>query len=140
MEYPRRLPAAPCRGGNVFFQRRFQCVRRLKRSRSSADPRRRLALQRHFVRLLLPGPRRAAQRWRLSPSSGARGGRSLGVRKIGKINNCFAKFCKCLAGSFSAVSKQNFARKYAFDSIFQALQDLHPFAPLQSQNFRKKSV
>ena len=38
-----------------------------------------------------------------------------------------------LAGSFSAVSKRNFARKYAFDSIFQALQDLHPFAPLQSQ-------
>ena len=52
----------------------------------------------------------------------------------------FRKFCKFLAGSFSAVSKRNFARKYAFDSIFQALQDLHPFAPLQSQNFRKKSV
>ena len=52
----------------------------------------------------------------------------------------WAKFCKFLAGSFSAVSKRNFARKYAFDSIFQALQDLHPFAPLQSQNFRKKSV
>ena len=51
-----------------------------------------------------------------------------------------AKFCKFLAGSFSAVLKRNFARKYAFDSIFQALQDLHPFAPLQSQNFRKKSV
>ena len=50
------------------------------------------------------------------------------------------KFCNFLAGSFSAVSKRNFARKYAFDSIFQALQDLHPFAPLQSQNFRKKSV
>ena len=61
---------------------------------------------------------------------------------IGKISNfyVFAKFCKFLAGSFSAVSKRNFARKYAFDSIFQALQDLHPFAPLQSQNFRKKSV
>ena len=42
--------------------------------------------------------------------------------------------------AFSAVSKRNFARKYAFDSIFQDLQDLHPFAPLQSQNFRKKSV
>ena len=27
--------------------------------------------------------------------------------------NC--KFCKFLAGSFSAVSKGNFARKYAFD-------------------------
>merc|ERR1712118_486503 len=52
----------------------------------------------------------------------------------------FRKVCKFLAGSFSAVSKRKFARKYAFDSIFQALQDLHPFAPLQSQNFRKKSV
>ena len=52
----------------------------------------------------------------------------------------FRKFCKFLAGSFSAVSKRNFARKYAFDSIFQALQDLHTFAPLQSQNFSKISV
>ena len=50
------------------------------------------------------------------------------------------QLCKFLAGSFSAVSKRNLARKYAFDSIFQALQDLHPFAPLRSQNFRKKSV
>ena len=50
------------------------------------------------------------------------------------------KFCKFLAGSFSAVSKRNFARKYAFDSIFQALQHLHPSASLQSQNFRKKSI
>ena len=67
-----------------------------------------------------------------------RGGGLLGFRvsKIGKIS----KFCKFLAGSFSAVSKRNFARKYAFDSILQALQDVHPFAPLQSQNFRKKSV
>ena len=48
------------------------------------------------------------------------------------------KSCTFLAGSFSAVSKWNFARKYAFDSIFQALQDLHTFAPLQSQNFSKK--
>ena len=49
----------------------------------------------------------------------------------------FAKFCKFLAGSFSAVPKRHFATKYAFDSIFQALQDLYTFAPLQSQNFRK---
>ena len=47
---------------------------------------------------------------------------------------------KILAGSFSAVSKRNFARKYAFDSIFQALQDVHTFAPLRSQNFNKKMV
>ena len=39
---------------------------------------------------------------------------------------------------FLAKIGADFARKYAFDSIFQALQDLHPFAPLQSQNFRKK--
>ena len=52
----------------------------------------------------------------------------------------FTNFCKFLVGSFSAVSKRNFARKYAFDSIFQALQDLHPFAPLQSKKIRKKSV
>ena len=51
----------------------------------------------------------------------------------------FRKFCKFLAGSFSAVSKRNFARKCAFDSIFQALQELHPFAPLQIQHFSKKS-
>ena len=50
----------------------------------------------------------------------------------------FRKFCKFLAGSFSAVSKRNFATKYAFDSIFQDLQDVHTFAPLRSQKFRKK--
>ena len=49
----------------------------------------------------------------------------------------FRKFCKFLAGLFSAVSKRIFARKYAFDRIFQVLQDLHAFAPLQSQNFSR---
>ena len=58
------------------------------------------------------------------------------LAKLAKV----ADFCKFLAGSFSAVSKRIFARKYAFDSIFQALQDLHTFAPLQSQNFSKQSV
>ena len=99
------------------------------------------------LHLQAPGPRlglpaRGVLPLRL-PRRGGRGVRHcrsadeiLGVSKIGKIS----KFCKFLAGSFSAVSKRNFARKYAFDSIFQVLQDLHPFAPLQSQNFRKKSV
>ena len=57
-------------------------------------------------------------------------------RHPAKLAN-FANFCNFLAGSFSAVSKRDFARKYAFDSIFQALQDLHTSAPLQSQHFRK---
>ena len=50
------------------------------------------------------------------------------------------KLWKFLAGWFSAVPRRNFPRKYVFDSIFQTLQDLHTFAPQQSQNFSKKSV
>ena len=73
-------------------------------------------------------------------SSAPGGGEPGGDLGFGKFCKFFAKFCKFLAGSFSAVSKQNFARKYAFDSIFQALQDVHTFAPLRSQNFSKKSV
>ena len=60
----------------------------------------------------------------------ARGREGLGLATL-------AIFCNFLAGTFSAVSKRNFARKYAFDSIFQALQDVHSFAPLRSQNFSK---
>ena len=78
------------------------------------------------------------------PPSPSLGPRSSATRSrkglVCKILLIFTKFCKFLAGSFSAVSKRNFARKYAFDSIFQALQELHPFAPLQSQNFSKKSI
>ena len=60
----------------------------------------------------------------------------LGLAKLRKL----AKFCKFLAGSFSAVSKRNFARKYAFDSIFQALPAVHTFASLQTQHISKTSV
>ena len=93
----------------------------------------------------LPGGRDAHPGGRADPRL-HRGHGGAGPEMVGKIGK-FAKFlqnltefCKFLKGSFSAVSKRSFARKYAFDSIFQALQDLHPFAPLQSQNFRKKSV
>ena len=79
--------------------------------------------------------RTAARTSRRGTPSSPGGRRPSGVSKIGKI--IISKF---LAGSFSAVSKRNFARKYAFDSIFQALQDLYTFAPLQSQNVSKKSV
>ena len=63
-----------------------------------------------------------------------------GIYVFSNLNFWNWQFCKFLVGSFSAVSKQNFARKYAFDSIFRALQDLHIFAPLRSQNFSKNSV
>ena len=52
----------------------------------------------------------------------------------------FTKFLQIFGGLVFGSIKKKFARKYAFYSIFQALQDLHLFAPLQSQNFRKKSV
>ena len=39
-------------------------------------------------------------------------------------------------GSFSAVSKPIFASKYAFFSIFRALQDSQTFAPLHIQNLQ----
>ena len=66
-------------------------------------------------------------------------GRAEGPTKIKTFWFFFCKICKFLAGSFSAVSKRNFARKYAFDSIFQDLQDVHMFAPLQTQHFSKTS-
>ena len=63
---------------------------------------------------------------------------------LAKIANfakfCKIKFCKFFGGLVLGCIKTKFARKYAFDSIFQALQDVHTFAPLQSQNFSKKSV
>ena len=48
-------------------------------------------------------------------------------------------FIETLEGSFSAVSKPLIARNGAFCSIkfFRDLQDLHSFAPLQSQKFSK---
>ena len=41
-----------------------------------------------------------------------------------------------LDGSFSAVWTATIASKDAFFCIFRALQDLHSFAPLQSQNLQ----
>ena len=70
-----------------------------------------------------PGPRGSgrsrATRLSGAPSAGAAPqGRRACVRGLGLANLAnFAKFCKFLAGSFSAVSKRNFARKYAFDSF-----------------------
>ena len=79
------------------------------------------------------GSRPAARTSFGSAGTTSRPGKLIGGCKIGKI-------CEFFADSFSAVSKWNFARKYVFDRIFQALQYFHTFAPLQSQNFSKKSV
>ena len=44
----------------------------------------------------------------------------------------FSLFC----GSFSAVSKPNFASEYSFCSIFQDLHNEHAFAPPTTQNLQ----
>ena len=53
------------------------------------------------------------------------------------VTKSFAKIWRARSRLYQNISKRNFARKYAFDSIFQALQDLHTYAPLQSQNLKK---
>ena len=45
-------------------------------------------------------------------------------------------FIETLEGSFSAVWTATIARVVAFFHIFRDLQDLHAFAPLQTQNVR----
>ena len=68
---------------------------------------------------------------------------SLAVRVVASFwqnLQIFANFLRARSRLYENEILQENNSKYAFDSIFQALQDLHPFAPLQSQNFRKKSV
>ena len=48
-------------------------------------------------------------------------------------------FIETLEGSFSAVSTATIARLGSFYSIFRDLQDLHTFAPLQTQKISKNS-
>ena len=64
----------------------------------------------------------------------------LGLAKLGKLAKFFQIFGGLILGRIKTKFCKIIISKYAFDSIFQALQDLHPFAPLQSQHFSKKSV
>ena len=57
----------------------------------------------------------------------------------GRVDWKFFHFLQTSRGSFSAVSTATIARVGSFFSIFWGLQDLQSFAPLRSQNFRKKS-
>ena len=49
----------------------------------------------------------------------------------------FALFCKFWRARSRLYQNEMLQEIYAFDSISQALQDVHTFAPLQSQNFSK---
>ena len=50
-------------------------------------------------------------------------------------SNFWLIFGKLLRGSFSAVSKPNFASKYSLESSGRDVQDLDALAPLSIQNF-----
>ena len=47
-------------------------------------------------------------------------------------------FWQTSEGSFSSLSKPNFATKYSLESSRRDLSCLHPFAPVQPQNFIRK--
>ena len=120
---------------SIYLQNLASIQPRMSLAKFARSPRAQIPQARHHRDV----PRRLRGLGRARGAGGRRSRRAVRgphqeeVRGLGsaKLAN-FAKFCKFLAGSFSAVSKRNFARKYAFDSIFQALQDLHTFAPLQS--------
>ena len=59
------------------------------------------------------------------------------IKSLGGVN--MWKLNQTLRGSFSAVSKPNFASKYSLESSWRDLQDLHAFAPLRPQYFSKFS-
>ena len=83
-----------------------------------------------------PGVGSGVRTWAAAPWIGARWPDG----KISKIGNFFQNVANFWRARSRLYQNETLQKKYAFDSIFQALQDLHPFAPLQSQNFRKKSV
>ena len=119
------------------------CVRRLLKKQALVHERSRFRSKRGGAPVSVAGfthGKRSSRAVRsVSSAAGAGTSAARGCEHLGGLGSAkLANFCKFLAGSFSAVSKQNFARKYAFDSICQALQDLHTFAPLQSQFFSQK--
>ena len=56
-----------------------------------------------------------------------------------KISN-FLQILQFFGGLVLGCIKTKFWSNYAFDKFFQALQDLHSFAPLQTQHFSKTLV
>ena len=54
------------------------------------------------------------------------------------LGDLYTESGQTLQCSFSSVSTPPIARVGAFFSIFHDLQDIHAFAPLQTQNFTKK--
>ena len=74
--------------------------------------------------------------------SAGSGGAAL-VERYDAVNSVFfSEIYQTLEGSFSSVSKPIFATEYSFFSILRDLQDLHTFAPLESQveNYLEKNL
>ena len=54
---------------------------------------------------------------------------------LAKTKSRSLKIERTLGGSLSAISTPIFATKYSLEISWRDLSDLHPFAPLQLQNF-----
>ena len=59
---------------------------------------------------------------------------------MAKLAQNLAKYCKCVGGLVLGCIKTKFQILQAFESIFQSLQDVHTFAPLQTQFHSKKAA
>ena len=119
-------------GAPAEQRRRLRRVRRQRRHEPVEAPQR------------LLGVRGAERRQR---ACGVRGlGSGVRVSKISKISKIlqlifFANFWRACSRLYqNEILQENMRLTFNFDSISQALQDLLVSAPLQSQNFRKKSV
>ena len=127
-------PPPPCSGHD---ERRGPAVRR--RGGGAKRPRRRECPQGEVVTRLEHGATTACEQH--SPRTRAPRGASRGrdtyvkIKSLGGVN--MWKLNQTLRGSFSAVSKPNFASKYSLESSWRDLQDLHAFAPLRPQYFSK---
>ena len=79
------------------------------------------------------GPSSAGLASAARPRTVAGRGTYVKIKSLGGVN--MWKLNQTLSGSFSAVSKPNFASKYSLESSWRDLQDLHAFAPLRPQYF-----
>ena len=62
-----------------------------------------------------------------------------GSRRCAYVLSNSCNLAQSRKGAFSAASTPYFASKYSLESSCRDLQDLHAFAPLRPQYFRKKS-
>ena len=106
-------------------------IRGVRRLTSIEEPGAHRGARTGLPELLLQVVRSRAPRARITPFENQ-------IFKISKMH--FSKILQIFGGLVLGCIKTKFCKNICVRQHFQALQDLHPFAPLQSQSFSKKSV